>query len=136
MVFYAAFNSISVISRRQLTLFILSWVSPVLGLELLHLALSDNIVVSIIHEISCCKERYNHNYTPAKRMFSRVYWNESVRPYVRVSVYRSVYKILVIFCRELVQFCCYCIEGIWIHLFYTQIVQSAFPYFNAFLHIY
>ena len=31
MVFYAAFNSISVISRRQLTLFMLSWVSPVLG---------------------------------------------------------------------------------------------------------
>ena len=33
MVFYAAFNSISVISRRQLTLFMsLSWVSPVLDL--------------------------------------------------------------------------------------------------------
>ena len=31
MVFYAAFNSISVISRRQFTLFMLSWVSPVLG---------------------------------------------------------------------------------------------------------
>ena len=31
MVFYAAFNSISVISRRQLTLFMSSWVSPVLG---------------------------------------------------------------------------------------------------------
>ena len=31
LVFYAAFNSISVISRRQLTLFMLSWVSPVLG---------------------------------------------------------------------------------------------------------
>ena len=31
MVFYAAFNSISVISRQQLTLFVLSWVSPVLG---------------------------------------------------------------------------------------------------------
>ena len=31
MVFYAAFNSISVISRRQLTLFMISWVSPVLG---------------------------------------------------------------------------------------------------------
>ena len=31
MVFYAAFNSISVISRGQLTLFMLSWVSPVLG---------------------------------------------------------------------------------------------------------
>ena len=31
MVFYAAFNSMSVISRRQLTLFMLSWVSPVLG---------------------------------------------------------------------------------------------------------
>ena len=31
MVFDAAFNSISVISRRQLTLFMLSWVSPVLG---------------------------------------------------------------------------------------------------------
>ena len=31
MVFYAAFNTISVISRRQLTLFMLSWVSPVLG---------------------------------------------------------------------------------------------------------
>ena len=31
MVYYAAFNSISVISRRQLTLFMLSWVSPVLG---------------------------------------------------------------------------------------------------------
>ena len=31
MVFYAAFNSISVISRRQLTLFMFSWVSPVLG---------------------------------------------------------------------------------------------------------
>ena len=30
MVFYAAFNSISVISWRQLTLFMLSWVSPVL----------------------------------------------------------------------------------------------------------
>ena len=29
--FYAAFNSISVISRRQLTLLMLSWVSPVLG---------------------------------------------------------------------------------------------------------
>ena len=31
MVFYAAFNSITVISRRQLTLFMLSWDSPVLG---------------------------------------------------------------------------------------------------------
>ena len=31
MAFYAAFNSISVISRRELTLFMLSWVSPVLG---------------------------------------------------------------------------------------------------------
>ena len=31
MVFYAVFNSISVISRRQLTLFMSSWVSPVLG---------------------------------------------------------------------------------------------------------
>ena len=31
MVFYAAFNSISVISRRQFTLFTSSWVSPVLG---------------------------------------------------------------------------------------------------------
>ena len=31
MVFYTAFNSISVISWRQLTLFMLSWVSPVLG---------------------------------------------------------------------------------------------------------
>ena len=31
MVFCAVFNSISVISRRQLTLFMLSWVSPVLG---------------------------------------------------------------------------------------------------------
>ena len=28
--FYATFNSISVIPRRQLTLFMLSWVSPVL----------------------------------------------------------------------------------------------------------
>ena len=31
MVFYTAFNSISVISRRQLTLLMSSWVSPVLG---------------------------------------------------------------------------------------------------------
>ena len=31
MMFYSAFNSISVISPRQLTLFMLSWVSPVLG---------------------------------------------------------------------------------------------------------
>ena len=31
MVFYAAFNSISVISRRPLTFFMLSWVSPVVG---------------------------------------------------------------------------------------------------------
>ena len=38
MVFYAAFNSISVISRRQLTLFMLSWVSPVLGWALKCLA--------------------------------------------------------------------------------------------------
>ena len=38
MVFYAAFNSISVISRRQLTLFMLSWVSPVLGWALQCLA--------------------------------------------------------------------------------------------------
>ena len=38
MVFYAAFNSISVISRRQLTLFVLSWVSPVLDWALKCLA--------------------------------------------------------------------------------------------------
>ena len=38
MVFYAAFNSISAISRRQLTLFMLSWVSPVLGWALKCLA--------------------------------------------------------------------------------------------------
>ena len=38
MVFYAAFNSISVISRRQLTLFMFSWVSPVLGWALKCLA--------------------------------------------------------------------------------------------------
>ena len=38
MVFYAAFNSISVISRRQLTLFMLSWVSPVPGWALKCLA--------------------------------------------------------------------------------------------------
>ena len=31
MVFYAAFNSISVISRQQITLFMSSWVSPVLS---------------------------------------------------------------------------------------------------------
>ena len=31
MVFYTAFNSISVILRRQFTLFMLSWVSPVLS---------------------------------------------------------------------------------------------------------
>ena len=31
MVVYAAFNTISVISQQQLTLFMLSWVSPVLG---------------------------------------------------------------------------------------------------------
>ena len=37
-VFYAAFNSISVISWRQLTLFMLSWVSPVLGWALKCLA--------------------------------------------------------------------------------------------------
>ena len=38
MVFYAAFNSISVISRRQLTLFMFSWVSPVLSWALKCLA--------------------------------------------------------------------------------------------------
>ena len=38
MVFYAAFNSISVISQRQLTLFMISWVSPVLGRALKCLA--------------------------------------------------------------------------------------------------
>ena len=38
MVFYAAFSSLSVISRRQLTLFMLSWVSPVLGWALKCLA--------------------------------------------------------------------------------------------------
>ena len=38
MVFYGAVNSISVISRRQLTLFMLSWVSPVLGWALKCLA--------------------------------------------------------------------------------------------------
>ena len=38
MVLYATFNSISVISRRQLTLFMLSWVSPVLGWALKCLA--------------------------------------------------------------------------------------------------
>ena len=38
MVFYAAFNSIAVISRRQLTLFMLSWVSPVLDWALKCLA--------------------------------------------------------------------------------------------------
>ena len=38
MVFYAAFNSISIKSRRQLTLFMLSWVSPVLGWALKCLA--------------------------------------------------------------------------------------------------
>ena len=38
MVFYAAFNSISVISLRQFTLFMLSWVSPVLGWALKYLA--------------------------------------------------------------------------------------------------
>ena len=37
MVFYATFNSISVISRRQFT-FMLSWVSPVLGSALKYLA--------------------------------------------------------------------------------------------------
>ena len=38
MVFYAAFNSISVISPWQLTLFMLSWVTPVLGWALKCLA--------------------------------------------------------------------------------------------------
>ena len=38
MVFYTAFNSISVISRQQLTLFMLSFVSPVLGWALKCLA--------------------------------------------------------------------------------------------------
>ena len=38
MVFYAAFNSISVISRQQITLSMLSWVSPVLGWALKCLA--------------------------------------------------------------------------------------------------
>ena len=38
MVFYAAFNSILVLSRRQLTLFMLSWVSAVPGWALKCLA--------------------------------------------------------------------------------------------------
>ena len=38
MVFYDIFNSISVISRQQLTLFMLSWVSPVLDWALKCLA--------------------------------------------------------------------------------------------------
>ena len=38
MVFYATFNSISVISPQQLTLFMISWVSPVLGWALKCLA--------------------------------------------------------------------------------------------------
>ena len=38
IVFYAAFNSISFMSRPQLTLFMLSWVSPVLGWALKCLA--------------------------------------------------------------------------------------------------
>ena len=42
MVFYAAFNSISVISRRQLTLFMISWVSPVLGRALKCLVLGHS----------------------------------------------------------------------------------------------
>ena len=48
MVFYAAFNSISVISRRQLTLFMLSWVSPVLGQEVkvkVDIVTSDDIKI-------------------------------------------------------------------------------------------
>ena len=47
MVFYTAFNSISVISRRQLTLFMLSWVSPVLGWAL-----------------KCLAQRHSHEKNP------------------------------------------------------------------------
>ena len=47
MMFYAAFNSISVISRRQFTLFMLSWVSPVLGWALKCLAQGHS------HDVRC-----------------------------------------------------------------------------------
>ena len=47
MVFYAAFNSISVISRQQLTLFMLSCVSPVLGKAL-----------------KCLAQRHSHEKNP------------------------------------------------------------------------
>ena len=50
MVFYAAFNSISVISRRQLTLFMLSWVSPVLGWALKCLAQGHSHEIDIFNE--------------------------------------------------------------------------------------
>ena len=61
MVFYAAFNSISVISRRQLTLFMLSWVSPVLGWALKYLAQGHS------HEktqrIQCLAQGHSHEKT-------------------------------------------------------------------------
>ena len=50
MVFYAAFNSISVISRRQLTLFMLSWVSPLASIEAGHTGVGNELV-SICDEL-------------------------------------------------------------------------------------
>ena len=49
-------------------------------------------------------------YTPIIRMFSGVYWKQPVSPFicVSISVYSSVYKILVILCRELLQLCFIC----------------------------
>ena len=57
--------------------------------------------------------------------------NECFRGYTGISLsvwpsmYPSVYKILVILCCELLQFCCYCIESLLIHWLYTEVVEDA-----------
>ena len=44
-----------------------------------------------------------------------------------VCMYRSVYRILEILCQWLLlQLCCYCVESLLIHWWYTEVVQDTF----------
>ena len=47
------------------------------------------------------------HYTPAKRIFSGVHWNQPVC----LSICPSVFKIILILCLKLLQFCFSCIEA-------------------------
>ena len=108
MVFYAAFNSLSVISQRQLRLFMLSWVSPVLGWALKCLAQGHSYEKT--QRIQCGSNpgplHYKSTTLPLshvgpRELPGRTFWKKNVGNSV---LYTFWYKLLAFWIP--VQYCC------------------------------